>query len=113
MTTDLSVRKATNPLAIVSLVASIGSFLLPMVPITALLFERFEYPHESAEGFVFLLYLAGFLLGILAVATGVIAVIQISKKEMAGKGLAIAGIALGGVGLFIVPCMTITSYFLI
>ncbi len=56
-------------------------------------------------GCLFLIPLLGMLSGLAAVVLGIIALVYISgnKETLKGKGLAIAGIILGGIGLILVP----------
>ena len=113
MTTTISTTdKASKPLAIVSLVTGILSFITPAFPIAAFFFSWiFEIEEEGSHLFL-LFYLGGFILSVVAIITGVIALIQIGKKDLPGKGYAIIGMILAGVGIVVASCMTMTSFFM-
>jgi len=56
-------------------------------------------------GILFLFPLLGILFSLLAIVFGIIALVKISNNTDAlkGKGMAIAGISLGAIGLFLIP----------
>jgi hypothetical protein len=81
--------KKTNSFAIASLVCGILVWFLGWIP------------------------LIGFLVIIAAVVLGIVALKQISKKKQPGKGMAIAGIVLGVLGLFFVMLASIMLFMLI
>jgi len=73
-----STTKKTNSLAIISFILSIvGIFIIP-----------------------FLSSIAGFILGIISLN-------QIKKQNESGKGLAVAGIVIGAIGIIIIPLIII------
>ena len=50
-----------------------------------------------------LLSILGSLIGLAAIITGVIALVKIGQQGTTGKGLAIAGIAIGAIGAILAP----------
>ncbi|MFH1360959.1 MAG: DUF4190 domain-containing protein [Candidatus Omnitrophota bacterium] len=62
-------------------------------------------------GLFFLIPLLGMLLGIIAIILGIIALVQISKNKetLKGNGLAITGIVLGAISIFIVPIFALMA----
>jgi len=62
-------------------------------------------------GLFILVPLLGMLCGLIAIVFGIIALVQISKNKGAlkGKGLAIAGIVLGVIGIIVVPIVFLTA----
>jgi len=62
-------------------------------------------------GCLILIPLLGFLLGIVAIVLGIIALVKIShnKETLKGNGMAISGIVLGGIGVLLLPIITLLS----
>ena len=62
-------------------------------------------------GCFFIIPLLGFLLSIIAIVLGIVAISKINKNEemYKGKGLAISGIVLGGFGILILPIVALLA----
>ena len=60
------------------------------------------YPQKAkTNGLAIAALVCGFFCGILGIILGIVALNQINKTNEGGKGLAIAGIVIGAVGIFI------------
>jgi type II secretory pathway pseudopilin PulG len=62
-------------------------------------------------GCFFIIPLIGLILGIVAIVLGIIALVTISKNSdtLKGKGLAIAGIVMGGISVIIMPIIALLA----
>jgi len=66
-------------------------------------------------GCFFLIPLLGMLTSLAAVILGIIALVNISgnKETLKGKGLAVAGIVLGGIGLIVIPMVFLIAFLIL
>lgn len=60
---------------------------------------------------LFWIYGVGIVLGILAIVFGILALKQIKKEKLAGKGMAIGGIITGCVPLILLLAIGILAYY--
>ncbi|MBU0469754.1 MAG: DUF4190 domain-containing protein [Candidatus Omnitrophica bacterium] len=62
-------------------------------------------------GCFFIIPLLGFLLSVAAIVLGIVALVKINKNQemYQGKGLAISGIVLGGLGILILPIIALLA----